>query len=123
MLQKALYKFISVTQTIDAVKRERKNDECDMQAWYFQTENNTYAFAIQKGIHGIKADIPTERIYYVVAGKANFTINGKDYLVNKGSVIKIPKHATYNFCSIGKSPVEFFVDIGFKLDLDTIPAK
>lgn len=123
MSKKASYKLISPARTIDPVKKERKNDLGAMQAWYFQTADNTYAFAVQKGVHGVKADIPADRVYYIVSGKAKFTIDGKDYMVDKGSVIKIPKHSTYNFCPVGKTPVEFFVDIGFKIDLNTIPTK
>jgi len=106
-----------------AVQKNRKNETCDLQAWYFQMENNTLAYGILKGVHGVRKDIPKLRIYYFSAGKGIMTIDGKEYLVEEGSILEIPAHGTYDLRSTGDAPLKFFVDIGVKLDLDTIPSK
>jgi mannose-6-phosphate isomerase-like protein (cupin superfamily) len=104
------------------VRKDRKNDTCDMQAWYYQTSDKTLAYAVLKGEHGVRKDIPALRIYYIASGEAEFTINGTIEKVSSGTIIEIPPHATYNFRSVGDDPVKLFVDIGFKLDLVSIPS-
>ncbi len=117
------YTLITSGKTTQGVKKSRKNKTCDMDAWYYQTENNTLAYAILKGTHGERKDIPTLRRYFICQGEAVYIIDGKEYKVGAGSVIEIPSLATYDFHSVGDNPVSFFVDVGFKLDLDTIPSK
>jgi len=109
--------------TVPAVKKDRKNGTCDMQAYYYQVEKNTLAYAVLKGIHGERKDIPAERKYYICGGEAIFIIDGEKHEVAAGSIIEIPIHSTYDFHSVGNEPVRFFVDIGFQIDLDTIPSK
>jgi quercetin dioxygenase-like cupin family protein len=93
-----------------------------MQGWYIQKEKNTYIFVILKGIHGVRQDIPAVRIYYISSGEALFTIDGKEYLAGRGSVVEIPAHSTYGLSSVGDEPVIYFVDVGTRLDLDSIPS-
>lgn len=123
MSQKELLALIRPTETTPAVRKDRKNDTCDMQAWYYRVENNTLAYAVLKGAHGERKDIPELRIYYVCSGEAVFTIDGKEHQVATGSIVEIPQHSTYDFRSIGDEPVKVFVDIGCKLDLDKIPSR
>ncbi|MDO8610230.1 MAG: cupin domain-containing protein [bacterium] len=106
-----------------AVQKNRKNDICDMQAWYYQVENNTLAYAVLKGVHGERTDIPQLRKYYICDGEAVFIIDGEKHQVTCGSIVEIPAHSTYDFYSVGDEAVRFFVDIGYKIDFDTIPSK
>lgn len=94
-----------------------------MKAWYYQNEDRTYAYAVLRGIHGERKDIPALRTYFVCDGEGIFTINGTDHIVGEGSIIQISAHATYDFHSTGEEPIKFFVDIGVKLDFDTIPSR
>lgn len=106
------------------VRKDRVNDTCDLQAWYFQTDKSTLAFARLMGQHGIRPDIPALRTYYVTKGNAIFTINGEDYPVGEGEVVQIDKGSDYDLRSKSKDePVEFFVDIGVVIDIDKIPSK
>lgn len=93
-----------------------------MQAWYYQAEHRTLAYAILKGVHGERKDIPAVRTYYISEGEAEFVINGNAQKAGAGSIIEIPAHASYNFRSLGDKSVKFFVDVGIQLDLDTIPS-
>lgn len=110
-------------KTIPAVRKDRKNATCDMQAWYYETGNNTYAFARLIGAHGVRENIPADRKYFISAGEGVFIIDGNEHPVAKGSLVAIPKGSTYNFHTTGTVPLEFFVDIGFKLDFTSIPSK
>ncbi len=123
MSQKDFFSLIGQENIVQAVRKDRVNETCQMKAWYYQTEDKTYAFAILKGEHGERKDILAPRKYFISSGNGIFNINGVDHNVAKGSIVAMPAHATYNFYSNGDGELEFFVDIGFKLDLDTIPSK
>jgi hypothetical protein len=107
---------------METIQKNRKNETCDLRAWYFQMENNTLAYGILKGIHGVRKDIPKIRTYFFCSGEGILTINGKDNKVGEGTILTIPAQGTYDLRSVGNDPLKFFVDIGVKLDLDTIPS-
>ena len=115
--------LFSLNNVTPAIQKNRKNETCDLQAWYYQTENNTLAYAILRGEHGERKDIPVDRYYFICGGTGEFLINDRSISVGPGSIIQIPAHATYNFHTTGNDPLAFYVDVGVKLDLDTIPSK
>lgn len=117
------FSLIGFDQTVPAVRKDRVNETCNMQAWYYQTDTNTFAFARLTGAHGVRDNIPADRKYLVVSGSGEYEINSKKFPVAKGSIVVIKKGQTYDFHSTGSDPLEVFVDIGIKLDLDSIPAK
>lgn len=106
-----------------AIQKNRKNDTCDMKAWYYQTETDTFAFGSLVGAHGIRENLPADRTYYIVSGEGIFSVDNANMPVTKGSIIRISKGSTYDFHSTGDDPVEFFVDIGLRIDIDAIPTK
>ncbi len=114
--------LISPPNIEHSVRKDRVNETCKLKAWYYSSENTTYAYAILEGVHGAREDIPEDRVYYICSGEATFTIDDKKFQVAEGSILQIPKHSTYDFQSTGSEPVKFYVDVGFKLDLDKIPS-
>jgi len=122
MPEEEMFALISVTQQVDAVRKDRKNESCDMQAWYYQTDETTFAFAILNGTHGKRENIPANRTYFISSGEGVFVIDDQELRVAKGSIVTISENSTYDFRSVGKQPLEFYVNVGLKLDLDSIPS-
>lgn len=122
MKNSELFALISSTYQFDAVRKDRHDENGDLRAWYYQAEENTFAFAILEGSHGKREDIPADRTYFITSGKGVFVIDDQEVEVARGSIVTIAKNSTYDFRSVGNKPLEFFVDVGFKLDLDSIPS-
>jgi mannose-6-phosphate isomerase-like protein (cupin superfamily) len=79
----------------------------------------TVACAHFTGEHGERTIGEHSRIYYVVAGEAEFMINDEKFDVTAGDTIAIPTGGTYNLWPRGE-----FVDVLLVmelLDLDKLP--
>lgn len=83
-----------------------------LKASYYQLPEvlggTTLATAVFTGEHGESTIGDRSRIYFVVAGKGKFVINGEAVPAATGDVVIIPPRATYNLFPIGKK-IEIFL--------------
>lgn len=83
-----------------------------LKARYYQLpevlEGTTLATATFTGAHGESTIGDHPRIYFIVAGKGKFIINGETVPASSGDVVIIPPKATYNLFPIGKK-IEIFL--------------
>lgn len=79
----------------------------------------TIAFAQFTGPHGERTIGDRPRIYAVLEGSGEFVINGEKMVANKGDVVAIPPHATYNlFPKDGPVKIILFMEL---LDVSKLP--
>ena len=87
----------------DAVSHNRNG----VVARYYQlpdVENGkTVAYAEFSGEHGERTIGEHVRIYYVLEGQGEFLVNGVKYPVDRGDLVTIPPHATYNLWPQGRT--------------------
>ncbi len=114
--------FIDGSSTVVQIPKVRDTGVGEITANFFQTEAGTFAHCELIGGHGLRENIPAARKFFIASGRASFSIDGVDCEVEQGSIIVVPKGASFDFRSIGDQPVTFFVDIGFQMDLDTLPS-
>lgn len=60
------------------------------------------------GAHGKVKSTSSNRVYLVLDGKGEFTINGVSEHVEKDDVIIVPKDTPYDYRAVGK-PLELFL--------------
>ncbi len=119
MIPDGLAEIIQSNGNIAAIRKDRVN----MRAWYYQLEDRTVAYAELNGEHGQRVVGDKGRVYFIISGEGEFTVNNTPLAVHQGSVIPIPARATYNFHSMGPAELTFVVFLDEKLNLDAIPSK
>lgn len=105
--------------SVPAVRKDRAN----MHAWYYQLADRTVAYAELEGEHGERVVGAHGRVYFIISGQGEFTVNGAKLAAQAMSVVPIPAGATYNFHSTGAKELNFVVFLDEKLNLDAIPPK
>ena len=73
----------------------------------FKNANATY-FEVT-GRHGKVKNETSDRVYYVIEGKGEFTINDEVFSVKETDVIIIPKNTPYDYKAKGKMMKLFLV--------------
>jgi len=71
-----------------------------VDGYYYQLPTieggTTVAYAEFTGEHGERTIGDRSRMYYILEGKAKFLVNGKTFEAEKGDLVPIPPHGTYN---------------------------
>lgn len=119
MIPDGLAAVIQSNGNVVAIRKDRAN----MRAWYYQLEDRTIAYAELSGEHGVRAVGDHGRVYFIISGEGEFSVDGAKLVVHQGSVVPIPAHATYNFHSTGMTEMTFVVFLDERLNLDAIPSK
>ena len=60
------------------------------------------------GSHGKVKSLVSDRVYFILEGKGEFTINGKKVLVEKNDVIIVPKNTPYDYRTL-KGKLKLFL--------------
>jgi mannose-6-phosphate isomerase-like protein (cupin superfamily) len=59
--------------------------------------------------HGKTMTKESDRVYYVLDGRGEFNINGKEVLVEKSDVIIVPKNTPYDYRRVGKETLKLYL--------------
>lgn len=74
-----------------------------LKGWAYSSkeefERASSAYIEITGSHGISKSKLSDRIYYIISGKGEFTIRGNKIVVVKGDVIIVPRGNLYDFRS------------------------
>ena len=94
-----------------------------VDAYYYQLPDidggTTVAYAEFSGEHGVRTSGDRARVYYILEGKAEIEINGEKSIMEKGDVVAIPPHTTYNLWPTeGVLKVVLYLEL---LDLSQLP--
>lgn len=105
----------------DAVKHEQN----ELTGWYYQLPEieggRSVIYAEVRGDHGTRIVGDHPRIYYIISGEGEFTVNGEIKILVPGDVVVIPPHATYGYHAT--KPVLKLLLVMDLIDLSKIPAK
>ena len=85
---------ISKAQTI-------REDWGEVKSWNYQltqlSPKMSVVYAELNGKHGEVKTSQTERVYYILEGQGEFTVNGKIIRVKKDDVVTVPAYTNYDY--------------------------
>ena len=55
------------------------------------------AYIIVEGRHGRIKNLKSDRLYFIIEGRGEFTVNGRQMKVKPGDVVVIPKNTPYDY--------------------------
>ena len=103
----------------DAYKHETEA----LTGWYYQLPEvdggRSVIYAEVRNDHGTRVVGAHPRIYYIIDGEGEFTINGEKTSVQKGDVIIIPARSTYGY--FATKPVLKLLLVMDLIDLTKLP--
>ncbi len=72
-----------------------------LNGWYYQLPDieggRSVIYAEVTGEHGQRTIGEHPRMYYIIDGSGQYTVNGEAFEVQKGDLVVIPAFGTYNF--------------------------
>lgn len=102
-----------------------RNDTDALKGWYYQLPEvdggRSVIYAEVTGDHGQRIIKEKPRIYYIIEGEGEFTVNGEKTIAKTGDVIVIPPFATYGY--ICTKPVLKLLLVMDLIDMTKIPKK
>lgn len=94
-------------------------------AWYYQlpdvNDGTSIIYSEVTGDHGQRVIGPHPRIYYIIDGEGEFTVNGESTIAKPKDVIVIPPFATYTYHAT--KPVLKVLLVMDLIDLSKLPPK
>ena len=96
-----------------------------VEAYYYQLpeidDGTTVAYAEFTGEHGQRTSGDRARVYYVLDGSGEIELDGEKFAMEKGDVIAVPPHTTYNLWpNEGVLKVVLYLEL---LDISKLPLK
>lgn len=102
-----------------------RSDTEALHGWYYQLPDVeggcSVIYAEVTGDHGQRIIGNHSRIYFIIEGEGEFTVNGEKTIGIKGDVIVIPPNATYSYHAT--KPVLKLVLFMDLIDLTKLPQK
>ena len=102
-----------------------RHDTEALKGWYYQLPDvdsgRSVIYAEVSGDHGQRIIGDRPRIYYIIDGEGEFSINGEKTTAVQGDVIVIPPYATYSYHAT--KPILKLLLIMDLLDLSKLPHK
>jgi len=111
-------------QTKKLTKHDAFEHETSFQkGWYYQLPDvnggTSVIYAEVSGDHGQRIIKDHARIYYIISGEGEFTVNGEVTTGKPGDVIVIPPFATYSYFTTKQLlKLVLFMDL---IDLEKLP--
>ncbi|MBU1085594.1 MAG: cupin domain-containing protein [Candidatus Beckwithbacteria bacterium] len=93
------------------VKTQSKREDWDeVRSWNYKLTNlfpkMSVVYAELDGSHGEVKTKETERVYYILEGRGEFTFNNKTFEIAKEDVITVPPNTVYNYKPVGKKTLK-----------------
>jgi mannose-6-phosphate isomerase-like protein (cupin superfamily) len=100
-----------------------RHDTAALKGWYYQLPEieggRSVIYAEVAGDHGERTIGDKPRIYFIIEGEGEFTVNGEKTAAVKGDLIVIPPLATYSYHAV--KPILKLVLFMDLIDLGKLP--
>jgi quercetin dioxygenase-like cupin family protein len=100
-----------------------RHDTEALKGWYYQLPDvnggHSVIYAEVTGDHGQRVIKDKPRIYYIIEGEGEFTVNSDKTIVQPGDVIIIPPNSTYSYHAT--KPVLKLLLVMDLIDLSKLP--
>lgn len=94
-------------------KQSIREDWDQVKSWNYKLKHlkdyQSVVYAELDGDHGEVETKEVERVYFVLDGEGFFDIDGKVIEVEKGDVITVPPHTTYNYQPTGNKTLKILL--------------
>lgn len=96
-----------------SLANSKRQDWDQVRSWNYKLKHlkdyQSVVYAELDGDHGEVSTKDLERIYYIIAGRGEFDIEGKLVQVSQGDVITVPPHTKYNYHPSFKSTLKILL--------------
>lgn len=83
----------------------RRQDWDEVKSWNYKlsslSQQMSIVYAELEGVHGEVKTNKVERVYYILDGEGEFSIDGKTVSVSKEDVITVPPNTIYDYKQSG----------------------
>ncbi len=88
----------------------KKQDWDEVKSWNYKlsgiSQQMSVVYAELEGVHGEVKTNEIERVYYILDGEGEFSINGQTVNVTKEDVITVPPNTIYDYRQGGNKPLK-----------------